>query len=286
MAAGTRKGRTGLEWLLEKEPPANAENGSAGDAVPEAPVAPASGSGADVDAALAFLDQVPQPIASTVESKPPADAAFSIDEEPTPPPRGDVKRGLDAVANALLQADPPPKPEEEPATSEAATADVAAAADVEVVADAAEPEAPAKAEPSPETPIADPLAAVTEKHRKAVSSGRSTRAHPRAHAVFEAKFKKASDSVVGRGRNVSRGGFFVETTKTLPDGEVFQAQLLFPERKLSVIAEVMWSWAGDPENPERFPPGMGCKFLDIDERDTPFLQGVIDASLARGGEVP
>ena len=96
--------------------------------------------------------------------------------------------------------------------------------------------------------------------------------------------KKGSDSATESGRNVSTGGFFVETKKLLPEGEVFQAQLFFTkkERKLSVIAEVMWVTAGDPENLDRFPPGMGCKFLDVDERDAPFIQGVIDEALAAG----
>lgn len=281
--AGTRKGRTGLEWLLEKELPANTENGSAGEAVPAAPDAPPNGSAADVDAALAFLDQVPQPIASTVESKPPADAAFAFDDEPTPPPRADAKRGLDAVANALALVDPPDEPQP-PEIAEPAEEPRRAEPIPEASTEIAEEDA-AEEEPSP-PPVEDPLAAVTAKHRKAVTSGRSTRAYPRANAVFETRFKKASEALTGRGRNVSMGGFFVETTKMLPDGEVFQAQLVFPERKLSVIAEVMWSTTGDPENLERFPPGMGCKFLDIDERDAPFLQGVIDASLARGGAVP
>lgn len=284
--ARTRKGKTGLEWLLEKGLPAT-EDGSAGAVVPEPSDAHANGA-ADVDAALAFLDKVPQPIASTVEAKPPAEAAFALDDEPTPPPRGDAKRGLDAVANALARGEAPKKPAESQRGADAPADESKPAPESWQTAPTTKrPATPPSPDAEPIVPPAeDPLAAVTAKHRKAVATGRSTRGHPRARATFEARFKKGSDAIAAAGRNVSMGGFFVETTKMLPDGEVFQAQLVFPDRKLSVIAEVMWCTLGDAENLERFPPGMGCKFLDVDDRDVPFLQGVIDASLAGGGEVP
>lgn len=128
----------------------------------------------------------------------------------------------------------------------------------------------------------DDAAAALAAHRKAVASGRSTRAHPRARASFEVRYRKGAEQVVGKGRNVSTGGFFVETAKLLPEGEVFQAQLLFEgPRKMSVIAEAMWISAGDPENPERFPSGMGCKFLDVDDKDIPFVRGIVDAALSK-----
>lgn len=119
-------------------------------------------------------------------------------------------------------------------------------------------------------------------HRKAVASGRSTRAHPRVNVAFDVRYRKGAEQVIAKGRNVSVGGFFVETAKLLPEGEVFQAQLVFEgPRKVSVIAEAMWGSGGDPENPERFPSGMGCKFLDVDDKDVPFLQGLVDAGLAK-----
>ena len=303
--AGKRKGRTGLEWLLEKGSPKKAEeNGSDGAAAPAAPDAPVA---SDVDAALALLDLPPAAPASTVLSKAPAESSLALDADAAAPRSGEPnRRTLDPVANALAMVDAPTaktpaarSPEdkdgvEAKGAKPIGSADAAAASD----ADAAEPSAVIAEDSAADDdePSLPPAAAAVESetsaavaaHKKALSSGRSTRAFPRVFASFDVRFKKGSDAATASGRNVSIGGFFVETKKLLPEGEVFQAQLFFPkrERKLSVIAEVMWATAGDLENLDRFPPGMGCKFLDVDERDLPFIQGVIDEALAAGGTVP
>lgn len=337
VVAGKRKGRTGLEWLLEKGLPEKAEENGSGGAAPA--VAPDDAPASDVDGALAMLDLPPAAPASTVLSKAPAASSLALDSDTTAPRSGEPnKRTLDPVANALAMSEPAPPPKNEiatemeaPSAAEKTTKSRAASsADAETTTKSraaksddvdpslaktakspaarspeekdgvqakravpVEPEAladdedgDAGDEPSlpPAAPAKGPEPDAVLAHRKALSSGRSTRAFPRANVPFEVRFKKASDSATGNGRNVSIGGFFVETKKLLPEGEVFQAQLFFPkrERKMSVIAEVMWATSGDPEDPERFPPGMGCKFLDVDERDTPFVQGVIDEALAAG----
>src|SRR5437870_3222469 len=53
------------------------------------------------------------------------------------------------------------------------------------------------------------------------------RAHRRATVPCEVRYKKGSEQISGRCHSLSLGGFFVETTKFLPDGEVFQAQIVF-----------------------------------------------------------
>ena len=111
----------------------------------------------------------------------------------------------------------------------------------------------------------------------AASKARDLRAQPRAVLQFEARYKKGSETVLGIGRNVSRAGMFVETKKFLPDADVFQLQLFFAEphnRRLSVIAEVIWASLGDPDDPARHPAGMGLKFLDVDDSDVVFLKSL------------
>ena len=111
----------------------------------------------------------------------------------------------------------------------------------------------------------------------AASKARDLRAQPRAVLQFEARYKKGSETIVGVGRNVSRAGMFVETKKFLPDADVFQLQLFFAEphnRRLSVIAEVIWASLGDPDDPARHPSGMGLKFLDVDDNDVVFLKSL------------
>lgn len=114
----------------------------------------------------------------------------------------------------------------------------------------------------------------------------NSRAHPRAKVTAEIRFKKGSEQISGRCVNLSMGGFFVETTKFLPNGEVYQAQIVFPSesgnRRLAVIAEVIWATQGDPADPQAHPSGMGSKFLDVDDKDRPFLKEQIDKALAAG----
>ena len=143
----------------------------------------------------------------------------------------------------------------------------------------------------PVTEIRAPAPAVLDTPPKgsatvapSTKSGRDNRVHPRAPVACEVRYKKGGEQIVAKGRNVSMGGFFVETTKYLPTGDVFQAQIVFPDetggaKRLAVIAEVIWATAGDPGDLAKFPPGMGAKFLDVDDTDKPFLKSKIDAAL-------
>lgn len=329
--SGTRKGRTGLEWLLE-EPPAPSPEGDPAAGTPASPP-PSAPEPFDVGGALEGMELAP-----SVDSPPPAGIlGLPLPEarpSPATPPGAAPAGSADEVAGALAVAEAALH-EAAKTTDEAADAvadrligkfpaagangraaaapavsmgQAIAAAEAAVRAAARATDAAAddvaedlivrgasrdaRPEPAPEeVDLAAPgstkanVSPGLASHRKAVTSGKSTRAHPRAEVRFEVRFRKGSDGLVAAGRNLSMGGFFVETTRLLPEGEVFQAQLVFPARagrKLSVIAEVMWGTTGEPEDLERLPPGMGCKFLDVDDKDAPFIQEVVDEVLAKG----
>ena len=106
------------------------------------------------------------------------------------------------------------------------------------------------------------------------------RAHPRATvAPFEVRYRKGSEQVVARGLNLSISGAFVETTRFLPVGDVFQAQAVFADgRRLAIIAEVIWGTNGDDE--KKTPAGLGVKFLDVDDKDLPYLKDLVAAASA------
>ena len=271
--AGKPRSADGLaNALLREEKPAPAkEEKEKPDEKPAEPAAEAKPAAAAAEAKPAD-DTKPAPVADA----PQADTSIAAAPESWQTARTGKMKGVVRTQGEEIAAREVDEPADD-ASPAAAGDEPSASFDSSIAAE----------EPSvPPPSVEDPLGAVTERHKKAVSSGRSTRAHPRAKAVFDVKYKKANEPVTGKGRNVSLGGFFVETTKQLPEGEVFSAQLFFDQRKLSVIAEVMWQTMGDPDDLDRFPPGVGCKFLDIDERDVPFLKGVIDASLSTGGAVP
>ena len=298
MAEG-RKGKTGLEWLMDERAPA-----SAGGAAEPAP-APAPEPTDDLDDLLAGLDPKDTPAADRVVSRAPAELSLTLGSPKNgnhaPAAKRDGSRA-DAVANALAVAEAAMK-EAAKATDDAAdfVADALLDNDDEPAAlspavralledddDAPKPKAP-PAEPIPPPPQEakkpDPVPAASTAGTPPKKSGYTgTRAHPRVLVRFEVRYKKGAEAVVAFAKNLSLGGFFVATNKFLPLSEIFQVQLVFADhgnRKMSVICEVIWSSAGDPDDLENFPAGMGCKFLDIDDKDLPFLAEVVEGAKDR-----
>lgn len=133
----------------------------------------------------------------------------------------------------------------------------------------------AKVTEAPAAPkVTEAPAAPVERPAK---SKKEKRTHPRVKVPFEVRYRKGSEQVVAKGINLSIGGAFFETTRFLPIGEVFQAQAVFPEgRRLAIIAEVIWGTNGDEEKKQ--PPGLGVKFLDVDDKDLPYLKDLIAAA--------
>lgn len=114
---------------------------------------------------------------------------------------------------------------------------------------------------------------------KPAKSKKEKRTHPRVKVPFEVRYRKGSEQVVAQGIDLSIGGAFFETTRFLPIGDVFQAQAVFPDgRRLAIIAEVIWGTNGDEEKKQ--PPGLGVKFLDVDDKDLPYLKDLIAAAAA------
>jgi hypothetical protein len=190
----------------------------------------------------------------------------------------------------LLEEAAKPEPAKETAPPAGDDAPAVAGDDVaapEPAAPAEEPEpwaviglaAAIPSSPPPDTGPNALVAPIPDSARTLAKSKRDARANPRTAANYEVRYRKGGEAVVARGRNIGRGGMFFETTRFLPAGDVFQAQLAFPDRenrRMSVIAEVIWASHGDPDDKEKTPPGMGVKFLDIDDRDLPFLAALVD----------
>lgn len=101
-----------------------------------------------------------------------------------------------------------------------------------------------------------------------------SRRHSRRGVVFDVLFERGEEHVPARGSNLSRSGMFVATRRALPKGDVVSAILQVEHREIKVIAEVVWSRPNDPTALDE-PPGMGLKFLDVDESDADFIDALV-----------
>ena len=77
--------------------------------------------------------------------------------------------------------------------------------------------------------------------------------------------KKGQTLKFEKTRNISRGGLFIQTDHPLPVGQTFTLDFFLSEIKTHVRcrAEVMWSRPPSPT--VTLEPGMGIRFLDLDE---------------------
>lgn len=82
---------------------------------------------------------------------------------------------------------------------------------------------------------------------------------PRQRGPIELKvdYKKLNSFFADYTKNISKGGTFIKTKKSLPIGTRFVFKLSVPQREqpFELVGEVAWSKADGDE------PGMGIKFL-------------------------
>jgi uncharacterized protein (TIGR02266 family) len=76
--------------------------------------------------------------------------------------------------------------------------------------------------------------------------------------------------------NLSRGGMFLITTDPLKEGTQLNLSFSTPgdKRMIKVTGEVVWA-RDEKESPDR-PPGMGIRFLRIEEKDREHIGGFVE----------
>ncbi len=102
------------------------------------------------------------------------------------------------------------------------------------------------------------------------------RDHARAPIELKVDYKKLNSFFADYTKNISKGGTFIKTRKTLPVGTRFLFRLTVPgrQRPFELNGEVVHSNAGDEE------PGMGIRFVWTADRDRQAFEGVVEGLMA------
>ncbi len=102
------------------------------------------------------------------------------------------------------------------------------------------------------------------------------REHVRAPIELKVDYKKLNSFFADYTKNISKGGTFIKTKKTLPIGTRFLFRLTVPgrERPFELNGEVVHAnGAGDD-------PGMGIRFVWGDDRERQGFEGVVETLMA------
>ncbi len=102
------------------------------------------------------------------------------------------------------------------------------------------------------------------------------RSAPRAPIDLKVEYKKKNSFFADYTKNISKGGTFIKTKKTLPIGTQFLFKLSVPDRPepFQLLGEVVWARA-DGED-----PGMGIRFVYSDERQRENFASVVERMMA------
>ncbi len=105
------------------------------------------------------------------------------------------------------------------------------------------------------------------------------RQHGRAPIELKVDYKKLNSFFADYTKNISKGGTFIKTKKTLPIGTRFLFRLSIPgrERPFELNGEVMHATSSGDE------PGMGIRFVWGDQKERvafeQIVEGLMSASL-------
>jgi uncharacterized protein (TIGR02266 family) len=114
------------------------------------------------------------------------------------------------------------------------------------------------------------------------------RASPRVslEAEIRIEFSSMSAFVSEVVTNISVGGMFVTTDRPGTVGERFRFELALGSRLrlVSGVAEVVWVRAPNIGSPN--PPGMGVRFVELDDISRSIIFRIVDRSIQEAGVQP
>jgi type IV pilus assembly protein PilZ len=98
------------------------------------------------------------------------------------------------------------------------------------------------------------------------------RQHGRAPIELKVDYKKLNSFFADYTKNISKGGTFIKTRKTLPIGTRFLFRLTVPGRStpFELSGEVVHAMASGDD------PGMGIRFVWTDQRQREEFEGVVE----------
>lgn len=114
----------------------------------------------------------------------------------------------------------------------------------------------------------------TATHEKTTAERRTQN---RVDVELVISIESDSNFFTGFSENISEGGLFIATYDYKPMGEVFWLEFQLPElsHKVRTRCEVCWVREYNPALPEMI-PGMGVRFLDLENMDQGFVQRFCD----------
>ncbi len=100
-------------------------------------------------------------------------------------------------------------------------------------------------------------------------AGRERRIFPRLGLQVEVSVNSEHNFYTGFTENISEGGVFIATYNYLPIGTRFKFSFTLPdsEQPIEAIGEVRWVREYSGEDDAGVSPGMGVRFVQIDEAD-------------------
>jgi type IV pilus assembly protein PilZ len=98
------------------------------------------------------------------------------------------------------------------------------------------------------------------------------REHTRAPIELKVDYKKLNSFFADFTKNISKGGTFIKTKKTLPIGTRFLFRLAVPTRDapFQLLGEVVHAETGGED------PGMGIRFVWDDDRDRRDFESLVE----------
>ncbi len=100
------------------------------------------------------------------------------------------------------------------------------------------------------------------------------RAKSRYRVAFESSLSGPDDfAAVGRARNISIGGLFVETGELLQVNRILDVRFQLPERSAPLQCRARVAWVNHPEWLKKgdLPTGLGLEFVEMAAEDRSFL---------------
>ncbi|HSG05119.1 MAG TPA: PilZ domain-containing protein [Nitrospiria bacterium] len=81
--------------------------------------------------------------------------------------------------------------------------------------------------------------------------------------VLEVKWKKFNQVFIAKSQNISMGGLFISTDRSLRIGDQFPVEFVLPDQKTKITCTGEVTWTRMKSSPDATEEGVGVRFLDI-----------------------
>ncbi|MFH1263320.1 MAG: TIGR02266 family protein [Pseudomonadota bacterium] len=99
----------------------------------------------------------------------------------------------------------------------------------------------------------------------------------RVPTKFKVDWKSEGTFLYENATNISEHGIFIETDKPMDPGTMIELQFTSPdtEKKIEVLGEVAWANPLRPQKKDNYNPGMGIRFVNLNEIDKEMILSLI-----------